>query len=127
MIITALGTPAIDWLSIQRALVGDVPVVLYDRAGVGWSEAGRRSRTVVRMADELHAVLAAAHIDPPYILAGHSLGGLIALVYTARHREHVTGLALIDSSHPDMEERLPTGRFWAVGTPTGRFTWPCSG
>ena len=110
VIMTALGTPAIDWLAIQRALVGDVPVVLYDRAGVGWSEARRRSRTAVRMADELHAVLAAAHIDPPYILAGHSLGGLIALVYTARHREHVAGLTLIDSSHPDMDERLPTGR-----------------
>jgi pimeloyl-ACP methyl ester carboxylesterase len=63
------------------------------------------------MADELHGLLAAAQIEPPYVLAGHSLGGLIALIYTARHREHVAGLALIDSSHPDMETRLSTGRF----------------
>jgi len=109
VIVTALGTPAIDWLSIQRALATDVPVVLYDRGGIGWSDPGGRPRTAARMAEELHALLTAAHIEPPYVLAGHSLGGLIALIYTARHREHVAGLALIDSSHPDMHERLPAG------------------
>jgi pimeloyl-ACP methyl ester carboxylesterase len=62
------------------------------------------------MAEELHALLTAAHIDPPYVLAGHSLGGLIALFYTARHREHVAGLALIDSSHPEMHWRLPASQ-----------------
>lgn len=41
------------------------------------------------MADELHALLTATRIEPPYVQAGHSLGGLIALIYTARHREHV--------------------------------------
>ena len=113
VIITALATPAIDWLSIQRALVDEVPVVLYDRGGVGWSDAGGRPRTAACMADELHALLTAADIEPPYVLAGHSLGGLIALIYTVRHREDVAGLALIDSSHPDMEKRLATGRFVA--------------
>lgn len=41
------------------------------------------------MADELHPLLTAARIEPPYVLAGHSLGGLIALIYTARHHEDV--------------------------------------
>jgi pimeloyl-ACP methyl ester carboxylesterase len=109
VIVAALGTPAIDWLSIQRALATDVPVVLYDRGSIGWSDPGGRPRTAARMAEELHALLTAAHIEPPYVLAGHSLGGLIALIYTARHREHVAGLALIDSSHPDMHKRLPAG------------------
>jgi pimeloyl-ACP methyl ester carboxylesterase len=113
VIITALATPGIDWLSIQRSLANDVPVVLYDRGGVGWSDAGRRPRTAARMADELHGLLTSAQIEPPYVLAGHSLGGLIALIYSARHREDVAGLALIDSSHPDMERRLPAGRFVA--------------
>jgi pimeloyl-ACP methyl ester carboxylesterase len=52
------------------------------------------------MAEELHALLSAAGVEPPYVLAGHSLGGLIALVYTVRHRERVAGLALIDCSGP---------------------------
>ncbi|HEV8274926.1 MAG TPA: alpha/beta hydrolase [Streptosporangiaceae bacterium] len=108
VIVSALGTPAIDWLAIQRALGPEVPMVLYDRGGLGWSDPGPRPRTTALMADELqHALLTAAHIQPPHVLAGHSLGGLIALIYTARHREQVAGLALIDSSHPDMHNRLP--------------------
>jgi pimeloyl-ACP methyl ester carboxylesterase len=82
VIVAALSTPAIDWLPVQRALAPEMPVVLYDRGGLGWSDPGRRPRTVAQMADELHALLTAAGVEPPYVLAGHSLGGLIALVYT---------------------------------------------
>jgi pimeloyl-ACP methyl ester carboxylesterase len=115
VIVAALGTPAIDWLAVQRALAPEVPVVLYDRGGLGLSDPGPGPRTAGRMADELHALLTAARIKPPYVLAGHSLGGLIVLVYTARHRDHVAGLALIDSSHPDMHKRLPAGEFLTRG------------
>jgi pimeloyl-ACP methyl ester carboxylesterase len=115
VIVAALSTPAIDWLPVQRALAAEMPVVLYDRGGLGWSDPGRRPRTVARMAEELHALLAAAGVEPPYVLAGHSLGGLIALVYTVRHRERVAGLALIDSSHPDMYRRLPAGEWFSSG------------
>jgi pimeloyl-ACP methyl ester carboxylesterase len=115
VIVAALGTPAIDWLAVQRALATEVPVALYDRGGLGWSDPGPAPRTAGRMADELHAVLTAAHIKPPYVLAGHSLGGLIALIFTPRHRELVAGLALIDSSHPDMQKRLPAGEFLTHG------------
>jgi pimeloyl-ACP methyl ester carboxylesterase len=115
VIIAALGTPAIDWLTVQRTLAPDVPVVVYDRGGIGWSDPGPRPRTAGRMADELHALPTAARIEPPYVLAGHSLGGLIALIYTAGHREHVAGLALIDSSHPDMHKRLPAREWFTSG------------
>jgi pimeloyl-ACP methyl ester carboxylesterase len=115
VIIAALGTPAIDWLAVQRALAPEVPVIVYDRGGIGWSDPGLRPRTAGRMADELDALLTAARIEPPYVLAGHSLGGLIALIYTARHREHVAGLALIDSSHPDMHKRLPARQWFTSG------------
>jgi len=115
VIIAALGNPAIDWLGVQRGLAPEMPVVVYDRGGIGWSDPGPRPRTAGRMADELHALLTAARIEPPYVLAGHSLGGLIALIYTARHREHVAGLALIDSSHPDMHKRLPAREWFTSG------------
>ena len=115
VIVAALGTPATDWLAIQRALTPDVSVVLYDRGGIGWSDPGPRPRTAGRMADELHALLTAARIEPPYVLTGHSLGGLIALIYTAHHRDHVAGLALVDSSHPDMHKRLPASEFLTHG------------
>jgi hypothetical protein len=69
VIVTALGTPAIGWLPIQRALTPEVPVVLYDRGRLGWSNPGDRPRTAARMAEErmaeeLHALLTAAHIEP---------------------------------------------------------------
>ena len=73
VIVAALSTPAIDWLPVQRALAPEMPVVVYDRGGLGWSDPGRRPRTVARMADELHALLTAAGVEPPYVLAGHSL------------------------------------------------------
>jgi pimeloyl-ACP methyl ester carboxylesterase len=58
------------------------------------------------MADELHAFLEAAAIPSPYILAGHSIGGLVAMVYAARHPDQVAALALIDSTHPDFQQHF---------------------
>lgn len=107
VVVSALGTPALEWLSIQRELAPGVPVVLYDRAGLGWSDTAPGPRTAAVMAGELDALLTAADIPTPYVLAGHSIGGLVALLYIARHRERVAGLALIESSHPDMYVGLP--------------------
>lgn len=104
VIIPALGGPALEWVPIQRALGPEIPVVLYDRGGLGWSDPAPGPRSGGVMADELHALLTAAGILPPYVLAGHSIGGLVALVYTARHPRHVAALALIDSSHPDSQQ-----------------------
>lgn len=104
IIIPALGGPALEWVPIQRALGPEIPVVLYDRGGLGWSDPAPGPRSGGALADELHALLTAAGILPPYVLAGHSIGGLVALIYTACHPEHVAALALIDSSHPDTQQ-----------------------
>jgi len=66
-----------------------------------------RHRTAARMAEELHALLHSAGIAPPYVLAGHSLGGLVARVFIHLYPGEVAGLALIDASHPEMSERQP--------------------
>jgi pimeloyl-ACP methyl ester carboxylesterase len=107
VIITALGGPAADWAEVQRVLAQDTCVCLYDRAGLGWSESPRRRRTAVGMAAELHALLEGAGIGPPYVLAGHSLGGLIAQVFASLYPAEVAGIVLIDSSHPRQSSRLP--------------------
>jgi pimeloyl-ACP methyl ester carboxylesterase len=59
------------------------------------------------MARELHDLLEAAGTAPPFVLAGHSLGGLVARVFTQLYPSEVVGLALVDSSHPDQAHRLP--------------------
>jgi pimeloyl-ACP methyl ester carboxylesterase len=107
VVIPALGATAAEWQEVQRRLAAETAVCVYDRAGLGWSDSPPRHRTAARMAQELHALLHRAGIAPPYILAGHSLGGLIARVYIHLYPDEVAGLALIDSSHPQMEERLP--------------------
>ncbi len=59
------------------------------------------------MAAELHALLHGVGTMPPYVLVGHSMGGLVARVFIQLYREEVAGLALIDSSHPGQKSRLP--------------------
>lgn len=104
--IPALAGASTHWVRLQRAVDPQLPLVLYDRGGVGWSEPGRLPRTATVMADELHELLQAAGIRGPYVLAGNSTGGLIARMYTARYPDEVAGLVLVDSSHPEMLERL---------------------
>lgn len=101
-----LGGLATEWAHIQRALATDTTVVTYDRAGLGWSDPARQVRTVGLLVTDLHRLLAAAQIPPPYVLVGHSFGGILVRVYQARYPEQVAGLVLAEASHPDQRRRL---------------------
>jgi pimeloyl-ACP methyl ester carboxylesterase len=107
VVITAMGDAGSEWLDVQRAIAQQTEVCLYDRAGLGWSDSPPRRRTAAAMAGELHALLRGAGIMPPYVLVGHSMGGLVARVFIQRYPDEVTGLALVDSSHPGQKGRLP--------------------
>ncbi|MPZ66665.1 MAG: alpha/beta fold hydrolase [Pseudonocardiaceae bacterium] len=102
----ALGAPAIEWVRVQRALADDAVVCLYDRAGLGWSDPAPWPRTASRMADELHELLLAADVRPPYVLVGHSMGGYVARLFAARQPDSLAGMVLVDSSHEDQFQRL---------------------
>jgi hypothetical protein len=69
-----------NWYWVQTQLAESVRVVAYDRAGLGWSEAGPPPRDAHQNAAELHAALHKAGIRGAYILAGHSYGGLVARI-----------------------------------------------
>jgi pimeloyl-ACP methyl ester carboxylesterase len=105
VIATSLGEPGHGWADMQRRLAQHTTVVLYDRAGLGWSDPGPWP-TGTQIVDDLHALLDATGIPPPYVLVGHSAGGLHVRLYAARHPEQVAGLVLVDSSHPDQSHRL---------------------
>lgn len=107
VIIPALASNVLEWVRVQRAAAAETTVIVYDRAGVGWSDPPRGRLTVDAMADDLHALLVTADVKPPYIIAGHSLGGVIARRFQARHPGDVAGMLLIDSSHEDQAQRLP--------------------
>jgi pimeloyl-ACP methyl ester carboxylesterase len=81
-------------------------VVWYDHAGLGRSDPAPLPRTVADLAGDLHALLSAIHIQPPYILVGHSLGGLTVRYYQRQYPREVAALVLIDSAHEEQRERL---------------------
>ena len=95
-----LMSTVLSWSELQRALAGSFRVVSYDRAGLGWSELGPMPRTADRIVDELHTLLERAAISPPYVLVGHSFGGLTMPLFAARFPDEVAGMVLVDPVAP---------------------------
>jgi pimeloyl-ACP methyl ester carboxylesterase len=101
-----LGDPSVNYWPLQEELAPTTRVCTYDRAGLGWSEPGPEPRTGEQIVDELENLLRASGEPGPYVLAGHSLGGLIVLMFAQANPDDVTGVVLIDSSHPRQDEAL---------------------
>lgn len=113
VIVPALASNVLEWVRVQRATPTGTTVCVYDRAGIGWSDPPPRGPlTIDAMADDLHALLKAAAISPPYIIAGHSMGGIIARRFQSRYPGDVAGMLLVDSSHEDQARRLGPGNTW---------------
>lgn len=93
---TGHGDVAAKWCLIQDQLAGDARVCTYDRAGYGRSEPGPMPRHSRRAASELKLLLETAGVPRPYVLVGHSLGGLNAQVFAGAYPERVAGLVLVD-------------------------------
>lgn len=100
--VAAAGT----WAAVQRPLADTTRVCAYDRAGIGSSEPAPPPRTSPVMVDELRGLLAAAGVEPPYVLVGASFGGLNAQFMAAEHPDEVAGLVLLDALHPDFDARF---------------------
>ena len=93
------GDYSIHWKEIQTRLEKVTRVVSYDRAGMGWSDASPHPRTPEQVADELYSALKKAGIEGPYVIMGHSLGGLFARHFARRHPDEMAGVLLLDSFH----------------------------
>lgn len=92
--------PGYSWVSIQRALASVTTVCWYDRAGSGWSGLGPYPRDSASQARDLHALLRAARVPPPYVLVGESLAALDARVYSGFYPSEVAGLVLVNWADP---------------------------
>jgi pimeloyl-ACP methyl ester carboxylesterase len=115
VIIPALADNVLQWLPIVDGCARETRVCVYDRAEVGWSDPpphGRRTFDLI--ADDLHALLAAAGIPPPYVLVGHSIGGIAARRFYVRYPGIVAGIVLVESSHEDQGKRTG-GVDWRYG------------
>jgi hypothetical protein len=85
---------------IAGEVAQDSRVCVYDRAGRGWSDPADGPQDAVQTAADLHTLLNQAHIPGPYVLAGHSFGGLYVLTFAAQYPDQVAGLVLLDSTAP---------------------------
>ena len=104
---SGLGDSFVSWHKVQPQIANFTRVCSYDRAGLGYSDSSPLPRTSDVIAKELHALLHAAGVSPPYILVGHSMGGFDVRLYASLYRSEVVGMVLVDASHPDQENRFP--------------------
>ncbi|GAA1995357.1 alpha/beta hydrolase [Microbacterium pumilum] len=95
------GAMSSDLGRISAAVAGDTRVCVYDRAGRGWSESAQTSPHGIQIAADLHTLLQRAQVPGPYVLAGHSFGGLYVQTFAALYPSEVSGMVLIDSTAPN--------------------------
>lgn len=101
-----LGSSLLMWTHIQQAVAQHTHTLSYDRAGMGWSDNHNAPRTPEQITHELNQLLTLTKLTPPYILVGHSLGGLMVRAFAQQHPEKVKALVLVDSSYERQFETI---------------------
>lgn len=102
-----LGGMSSSWGWVQPEAAKFCRVVSYDRAGLGWSAADNAPRTARRVVRRLRDLLRTTEVAPPYVLVGHSMGGLFTRVFADQYPDEVAGMVLVDAAHPDQHLRSP--------------------
>jgi pimeloyl-ACP methyl ester carboxylesterase len=102
------GASSSDFAWIAPAVARNTRVCVYDRAGRGWSDATDGPQDGAHIAADLHTLLERAHVPGPYVLAGHSFGGLYIRSFAAQFPDQVAGMVLLDSTAPNPGPAQPT-------------------
>ncbi len=99
------GNDSSVWNRVQPEVSKFTRVCSYDRAGLGTSDPVPAPRTIVAVTEDLHTLLLNSKVNGPYILVGHSLGGILVRLYASYYPAEVAGMVLVDSSHEDEPDR----------------------
>ena len=102
------GGASSDFGWVAPTVARDSTVCVYDRAGRGWSDPADGPQDAARIAADLHTLLERAQVPGPYVLAGHSFGGLYVQTFAATYPDQVAGLVLLDSTAPKPGPAPPT-------------------
>ena len=102
------GASSSDFGWVTPAVARDTRVCVYDRAGRGWSDPTDEPQDGAHIAADLHTLLDRAQVPGPYVLAGHSFGGLYVQSFAAQFPDQVAGLVLLDSTAPKPDPGRPT-------------------
>jgi pimeloyl-ACP methyl ester carboxylesterase len=109
-----IAASSLSWTRVQPLVAEFTRACSYDRAGLAWSEAARQPMTAARLADDLHALLVAGRVPPPYVLVGHSFGSFIVRAFANRHRDLLTGIVLVDPIYPAEWLDISPERRWRL-------------
>jgi pimeloyl-ACP methyl ester carboxylesterase len=101
-----LGDSSLRVRALQESISEFTQACAYDRAGYGWSDAGPEPRTSQQIVDELALLLDGAELEGPFVLVGHSFGGLNVNLFASEHPDLVAGVVLVDSSHPEQMDAM---------------------
>jgi pimeloyl-ACP methyl ester carboxylesterase len=104
---SGLGGSSVGWGFVQPEVARFTRACSYDRAGLGYSDAGPFPRTTERIVQELGLLLDRGGLTAPMVLVGASLGGFSARVFASAHPDRVAGLVLVDASHEDQQLDVP--------------------
>jgi pimeloyl-ACP methyl ester carboxylesterase len=107
VVLSGAGTVAMDYYMIQNMLANDVTAIIYDRLGIGYSSFCNLPRTSRQVVEELKELLDAINVSPPFILVGHSLGGMYARHFARLYPGSVSGMVLLDPAHEDYDLFMP--------------------
>lgn len=102
------------WAKVWPAVAQETTVFAYNRAGYGQSGASHQARDGSHVVGELRALLKERGLTPPYVLVGHSLGGLYMQWYARQYPKEVAVLVLVDSTHPDQLKGAGDPKSWPV-------------
>ncbi|HXW92241.1 MAG TPA: alpha/beta hydrolase [Terriglobales bacterium] len=95
-----------DWQLVQPQVARLTRICTYDRAGYAWSDEGPEFDTFDQATQDLHLLLSKAAVPSPYILVGHSLGGMLIRYYRAKYPAEIVGIVLVDSSHEESLQQV---------------------
>ncbi|HEX5603949.1 MAG TPA: alpha/beta hydrolase [Pyrinomonadaceae bacterium] len=98
------GVGIASWSTVQKDVAAFAKTVSYDRAGLGQSDPGPKPRTAKQIATELHEALVKSGVKPPYVMVGHSFGGVYVRVFADMYPKEVVGMVLIDPSQESFND-----------------------
>ena len=104
---TGGSAPGYSNMPLQRLIAKETRACWFDRAGLGWSDPSPVTQTSAAIAADLHELLRAVKMDPPYILVGQSFSGFNVRVFTKAHPSEVAGVVLLDSVQEDQQQYEP--------------------
>ena len=105
VMLSGVGNDCLVWQLVQPTVAEFCRVCTYDRAGLGWSDMTDNPRTSAFIANELHHLLQHGNIEGPYVMVGHSMGGIYAREYARQYPDEVVGMVLVDSPHEELNLR----------------------